>query len=137
MAGLLKKILKKDNREEKDKTLGPAEKKAPKESAKLSKKEKVDAYRFIQSAHITEKAGILTEQNKYVFRVYPKANKPEVKKSIESLYGVKVEQVRMVHCAPKKMRLGGKEGFKRGLKKGFKKAIVTLKEGDKIELSPR
>ncbi|MBU1136888.1 50S ribosomal protein L23 [Patescibacteria group bacterium] len=94
-------------------------------------------YRSIQSAHITEKAGDLTERNKYVFRVYPRTNKPEIKKSIEALYGVKVAKVHIVHSAPKKMRLGKREGFKHGLKKGFKKAIVTLKEGSKIELLPR
>ena len=148
MAGLLKKLLKKDQSEKKGRPFPKAEKKAsqkPSLSAPVKspkpvrplKEEKADVYRFIQSAHITEKAGLLAEQNKYVFRVYPKANKPEVKKSIESLYGVKVESVRIIHCAPKKMRLGKREGFKGGLKKGFKKAIVTLKEGDKIESSPR
>ena len=94
-------------------------------------------YQIIKEPHITEKAGILSEKNKYVFKVYPKANKVEVKKAIESLYGVKVRKVHMVHTAPKKRRLGRHQGWRQGLKKGFKKAIVSLKEGDKIELLPR
>ena len=98
---------------------------------------KIQIYQIIKEPHITEKAGTLSEKNKYVFKVYPKANKVEVKKAIESLYGVKVRKVHMVHTAPKKRRLGRHQGWRQGLKKGFKKAIVSLKEGDKIELLPR
>ncbi|MFH1671489.1 MAG: 50S ribosomal protein L23 [Candidatus Portnoybacteria bacterium] len=97
----------------------------------------MSAYRIIQRPHITEKAGFLAEKNKYVFRVFPRANKTEVKKVIESIYGVKITNVRMAHSAPKKRRLGRSQGFRHGLKKGFKKAIVTLKQGDKIDLLPR
>jgi len=103
----------------------------------ISKTKNAQIYQVIKEPQITEKAGILTEQNKYVFKVYPKANKIEVKKAIEILYGVKVEKVHMVHTAPKKRRLGRHQGWRQGLKKGFKKTIVTLKEGDKIELLPR
>jgi len=96
-----------------------------------------DIYKIIKEPHITEKAGILADQNKYVFKVYPRANKVEVKKAIEALYRVKVDKVHMVHSAPKKRRLGRHQGWRQGLKKGFKKAIVSLKKGDKIELLPR
>jgi len=154
MAGLLRKILKKDKPDKDKKAAGkPAgfsvekgkEKKPINRSGQApeirlptqSQKDDISAYLSVQSAHITEKAGILSEQNKYVFRVYPRANKPEIKKSVESLYGVRVGKVHIIHSAPKKMRLGRREGFKRGLKKGFKKAIVTLEEGSKIDLSPR
>lgn len=112
-----------------------AEKRANLEVSK--KKTTSGAYRVIKNPHITEKAGFLSEKNKYVFRVFPRANKSEVKKTIESLYGVKVEKVHVIHSAPKKRRLGRTQGFRRGLKTGFKKAIVTLKQGDKIELTPR
>jgi large subunit ribosomal protein L23 len=95
------------------------------------------AYQIIKGAHITEKATFLSGQNKYVFRVSARANKKGIKEAIEALYGVKVDRVHIVHSAPKKRRLGRYEGWRQGLKKGFKKAIVSLKEGEKIELSPR
>ena len=102
-----------------------------------SEKKSIQIYDIIKEPHITEKAGILADQNKYVFKVYPRANKVEVKKAIEALYGLKAEKVHMTHSAPKKRRLGKHQGWRGGLKKGFKKAIVTLKKGDKIELLPR
>lgn len=106
-------------------------------SKEHSSKAPVEVYKVIKDPHITEKAGILVEQNKYIFNVYPNANKSEVKKAIEALYRVKVEKVHMIRSAPKKRRLGRHQGWRQGLKKGFKKAIVSLKEGDKIELLPR
>lgn len=95
------------------------------------------AYQIVKGAHITEKATFLNEQNKYVFRVFARANKKEIKEAIEALYGVKVAKVHIVHSAPKKRRLGRYEGWRQGLKKGFKKAIVSLEAGERIELSPR
>ncbi|MBU1289669.1 50S ribosomal protein L23 [Patescibacteria group bacterium] len=97
-------------------------------------KKVVSAYRVIKEPHITEKASYLGEQNKYAFKIYPKANKSEVKKAVEALYGTKVEKVNIIHSAPKKRRVGRSEGWRGGLKKGFKKAIVTLKKGEKIEI---
>ncbi len=105
-----------------------------KEVVKLSDKNTVQAYQVIKEAHITEKACFLNEQNKYVFKVYPSANKTEVKKAVEALYDTKVKNVHIVRSAPKRRRLGRVQGWKGGLKRGFKKAIVTLKEGEKIEL---
>ena len=104
---------------------------------RADKEQTIQAYQVIKSPHITEKAGFLNEQNKYVFKVTSKANKIEVKKAIEILYKVKVEKVNIIHLAPKKRRLGRHEGWRGGLKKGFKKAVVTLKEGEKIEILPR
>jgi len=95
------------------------------------------AYRIIKEPHITEKATLLTDQNKYVFKVSFGANKVEVKKIIEALYSVKVKKVHLIHSAPKKRRLGRTEGWRHGLKKGFKKVIVTLAKGEKIELLPK
>ncbi len=112
----------------------PVEKKA---DLKVPKKKIISAYQIIKNPHITEKASFLSEKNKYIFKIFPKANKTEIKKAIESLYDVKVEQVHIIHSAAKKRRLGKSQGFRHGLKKGFKKAIVTLKQGDKIELAPR
>lgn len=95
------------------------------------------AYRIIKEPHITEKANFLADQNKYVFKVFSKANKIEIKKIIEALYGVKVEKVHLIHSSPKKRRLGRSEGWRHGLKRGFKKAIITLAKGEKIELLPK
>lgn len=103
----------------------------------VNKKQTLQAYKVIKGPHITEKATWLADQNKHVFKVYNSANKIEVKKAIETLYGVKVDNVRMIHSAPKKRRLGKHEGWRKGLKQGFKKAVVTLKKGQKIEVSPK
>ncbi|MFH0906715.1 MAG: 50S ribosomal protein L23 [bacterium] len=95
------------------------------------------AYEIIKGPHITEKSTVLAEQNKYVFRITSRANKIEIKKAIKALYGVKTESVHIIHSAPKKRRLGRSQGWSKGLKHGYKKAIITLKQGEKIEVLPR
>jgi len=132
MTSILNKVLNK-KKEEIKKDVKPA--KQP--IIKGSKEQLIQAYQIIKEPHITEKANFLAEQNKYVFKVFKQANKVEVKKAVEVLYGVKVERVNMIHLAAKRRRLGRHEGWRQGLKKGFKKAVVTLKQGDKIELLPR
>lgn len=87
------------------------------------------AYRILIEPWITENTTAMLELNKYVFKIAPKATKKEVRKSVENLYKVKVAAVNTVKI-PKKFRMQGKT---QGWKSGFKKAIVTLKEGDKIE----
>lgn len=91
------------------------------------------AYRILKSPHITEKATALAKQNQYVFKIWPHANKIEVKNAIEAIYGVDVLSIKIINVHPKKRRLGRIEG----LRKGYKKAIVKLKEGQKIELLPK
>ncbi|MBU1255556.1 50S ribosomal protein L23 [Patescibacteria group bacterium] len=103
----------------------------------VNKSQVVKAYQVIKEPHITEKATDSIEQNKYVFKVFPKANKSEIKKAIKALYGAEVEKVNIVHLAPKKRRIGKYQGWRKGLKKGYKKAIVTLKQGEEIEILPR
>lgn len=99
----------------------------------VSKKENL-AWRYILFPHVTEKAAILTEkENQYVFKVAPDANKIEIKKAIEGLFGVHVEKVRIINVPKKKRRRGLIEGYK----KGYKKAIVKIKKGEKIEILPR
>ncbi len=101
------------------------------------KKELAWAYGYISEPYITEKAVGLGKENKYVFLVSKKANKPEIKKAIKTLYGARVEKVHIVKIPPKQRRLGRYEGWRKGLKKPQKKAIVTLKQGEKLELLPR
>ncbi len=103
----------------------------------VNKSQVVKAYQVIKEPHITEKATDLIEQNKYVFKVFQKANKVEIKKAVKALYGAEVEKVNMIHTAPKKRRVGRHQGWRKGLKKGYKKAVVTLKQGEKIEILPR
>ena len=81
---------------------------------------------------ITEKATLLLEQNKYVFDVLPKATKPEIKAAIESLFNVSVIGVNTIRPPRKKRRVGRFIGYK----PLYKRAIVTLEEGDTIELFP-
>ncbi|MCH7604770.1 50S ribosomal protein L23 [Patescibacteria group bacterium] len=92
------------------------------------------APRVLVRPNITEKATILTEENKYVFKVFPDATKGLVKDSVEEVYGVDVESVRIINIPPKKVRLGKR---REGIKKGYKKAVVKVKEGQKIEILPR
>ncbi len=91
------------------------------------------ASKVLKEPHITEKATRLIEGNQYVFKVYPKVNKFEVKKAIEALYKVKVEDVRMINIPRKRKRLGRFEGWR----KGYKKAIVKLAPGHHIEILPK
>ena len=88
------------------------------------------ASRFLLEPWITEKSHQEMAQNKYVFRVSADSNKVSVKRSVEDLYKVTVLTVNIVNIHPKKRIYGRTTGFK----SGFKKAIVKLKEGDKIEL---
>jgi large subunit ribosomal protein L23 len=83
-------------------------------------------------AHITEKATDLAGKNQYVFVVKPGASKLEVWKSVERAYGVTVEGVRVITVHAKQMRLGRIKG----VKSGYKKAIVKVKDGQKIEILP-
>ncbi|MBA3387563.1 MAG: 50S ribosomal protein L23 [Verrucomicrobiota bacterium] len=91
-----------------------------------------DVFDIIQTASLTEKASLLSEkQNKYVFRVSPKANKIEIKRAVEQLFNKKVVAVNTANYAGKKKR-ERRADF--GRKPHWKKAIVTLKEGEKIDL---
>ena len=147
MASLLNKILKRDDKPEAEaKGTEPAKRtaKAKKDKKEMlpaktavsnaSKKSLAQAQRILKRPRITEKTGaLMAANNQYVFDVSVDANKTEVAKVIAGLYNVKVEQVRMIHTPGKKRRTGKHAGWKHGLKQGCKKAVVTLKEGDKIE----
>jgi large subunit ribosomal protein L23 len=87
---------------------------------------------LVKQAWITEKAGDLSGSGKYIFIVDKKANKPEVKKAIESIYKVKVSDVNIINVKGKAKRLGRSVGKT----SAYKKAIVTLKEGHKIDIMP-
>lgn len=106
-------------------------KKEEKKEKKIQELGKSDfAYRFLIEPWITEKSHQNMVQNKYVFKTNPESNKKNIKKAVEDLYKVAVISVHVVNIHPKKRIYGRTKGFK----SGYKKAIVTLKEGDKIQL---
>ena len=92
---------------------------------------KINHIDSIRSPIITEKATILSEQNKTVFKVDKKATKKTIKKNIEKLFKVNVVKVNIINRKAKFKIKQGKKSFKTG----YKKAIVTLKKGQSIDLT--
>jgi large subunit ribosomal protein L23 len=84
---------------------------------------------------VTEKQTAVTEKmpNRFGFRVSPKANKLEIKKTIESMYNVSVIDVNTMNYSGKAKSRYTKSGVVNGRQDAFKKAIVTLKEGETID----
>ena len=93
----------------------------------------VDARHFdvVLAPHITEKSTMLSEHNAVVFRVAPGASKPEIKQAIEALFNVTVTGVNTIVTKGKSKRWKGKP-YQRS---DFKKAIVTLAEGQSIDIT--
>jgi large subunit ribosomal protein L23 len=84
---------------------------------------------------ITEKVNLQMEKNgRYTFVVDKKANKLEIKKAVETFYGVKVADVNTVVVPGKAKSRFTKAGVLTGEKPSYKKAIVTLLEGETIDL---
>lgn len=92
---------------------------------------KISAYDVILSPVITEKATLVSEANKVIFRVALKATKPEIKSAVEQLFKVKVTAVNTV------VRKGKIKVFKgrKALLSDTKRAIVTLAEGSSIDVT--
>ena len=88
-------------------------------------------YDVIRSPSITEKSSLISEQNQVVFNVAKDATKPEIKAAIEALFGVKVKAVNTLLRKGKTKRFRGIAGRQ----KDVKKAIVTLAEGQSIDVS--
>lgn len=90
----------------------------------------IDIYNVIKKPCLTEKGMLLQEEhNQVVMKVNPKANKIQIKKSVEELFNVKVDKVRTANMHGKKKRVGRHLGQR----SHWKKAIITLKEGNKID----
>lgn len=88
---------------------------------------------IIETILLTEKASILSEkENKYVFRVSPKANKLQIRQAVQELLNVKVTGVNTMNCLGKRKR---QRTQKYGRTSHWKKAIVQLAEGEKIDLT--
>jgi large subunit ribosomal protein L23 len=83
---------------------------------------------------ITEKMTAQAEKlNRYGFIVDKKADKLQIRKEVEDLYGVKVDSVNTIRYAGKRKSRYTKAGFVEGRTNAYKKAIVTLKEGQAID----
>ncbi|MDR2384438.1 MAG: 50S ribosomal protein L23 [Tannerella sp.] len=84
---------------------------------------------------VTEKQTKITEKkpNRVGFRVSPDANKLQIKKAVEEMYNVVVENVNTMNYSGKRKSRYTKSGIINGRQTAFKKAIVTLKEGDTID----
>jgi len=87
---------------------------------------------IIKKPLITEKATDASHMNKYIFRVASDASSAEIRKAVNEIYGVNVVKVNIINRKPK-------TGFYRGVpnalrSKGYKKAIVTIKEGQSIDV---
>jgi large subunit ribosomal protein L23 len=78
---------------------------------------------------ITEASARAAEINKYFFKVSTDARKEEIRRAVEGIFGVKVESVNTVSI-PRKAKMRGRV---LGFRPGYKKALVSVKEGDKIE----
>lgn len=88
-------------------------------------------YEIIRSPLITEKATIITEFNQVTFRVPLTATKPEIRAAIEGLFDVKVTSVNTLRQKGKLKRFRGRLGRR----SDTKKAIVTLADGDSIDIT--
>ena len=85
---------------------------------------------IIKAPVITEKSQTEKANGKYTFKVDPRANKIEIKNAIEKIFNVKVTSIRTLNVKPKKRRVGRYTG----LTNRSKKAIITLAEGQTIDL---
>ncbi|MFA5094100.1 MAG: 50S ribosomal protein L23 [Candidatus Omnitrophota bacterium] len=91
----------------------------------------IEKYKIIKSLLHSEKGSQLLPFNKYVFEVDKRANKTEIRKAVEQAYKVKVKDVNTMIMSGKWRRVR----FKPGKTPDWKKAVVTLRAGDKIDVS--
>jgi len=89
-----------------------------------------DQHQIIRRALQTEKSSLMMAENKYVFEVERRAGKPEIKKAVEALFKVEVAEVRTMTVRGKVKRMGRFSGKR----PDWKKAVVTLVEGNSIDL---
>jgi len=88
-------------------------------------------YDVVLAPHITEKSTLLSEHNAVVFKVAGDATKPEIKAAVEALFSVKVTGVNTIVTKGKTKKWKGAP-YRRS---DFKKAIVTLAEGQSIDIT--
>ncbi len=100
----------------------------------MAKAKKTEAsewmYEIISQPHITEKATLGSEHGQVTFRVPRSATKPKIKLAVETLFGVKVKGVNTLVQKGKNKRFKGVLGRRAD----FKKAVITLEEGETIDV---
>jgi large subunit ribosomal protein L23 len=79
---------------------------------------------------VSEKSYELLDEGRYTFIVHPSSNKTEIKQAVESIFGVKVASVNTMNRKGKRKRFG----LVMGQRKDTKRAIVTLREGESIDI---
>ena len=89
----------------------------------------ITCYDVVKALVRSEKGTSLEKERKYLFRVASVATKIDVKRAVEEIYKVKVDAVNTVTVPGKLKRVRNRAGYTTG----WKKAIVSLKEGQKIE----
>ena len=89
------------------------------------------SYKIIRKPIVTEKATKLSEFNKVVFEVASKSNKSEIRSAVEKLFSVKVKAVNIINIKGKVKRFKGVLGKRNDIKK----AVITLEEGNTIDIS--
>jgi len=87
---------------------------------------------IVEHVLVTEKGTRMREENKYQFRVRREANKPDIKRAVEALFGVHVTDV---HTMNRKGKWTRGRSVRPGRTSDWKRAIVTLKTGDSIDLT--
>lgn len=97
----------------------------------MAKTIKPHNYDMLLSPIITEKSTLVAEENKIIFRVPLTATKPDIKEAVENLFKVDVTKVNTILVKGKTKRFRGKPGRR----SDFKKAIVTLKDGQSVDIT--
>lgn len=90
----------------------------------------VEATQVIIRPIVSEKSFVLAEAGRYTFRVHPDAHKTQIRQAVEELFGVGVVAVRTINVNGKPKR----RGFSVGNRRSWKKAIVTVREGERIPI---
>src|SRR5512140_2582507 len=88
-------------------------------------------YDIIIAPVITEKATIASEHNQVIFKVASTATKPQIKEAVEKLFDVKVKAVNTLNRKGKRKMFRGQPG----VQSNIKKAVVTLEEGHRIDVT--
>lgn len=131
----LKKIFKREKEENGEKVIKAKEEGIAPKDERISKRAPGSSGKLVvgvlRAARITEKTSQLNKENKYVFEVDQRANKPGVRRAVEARYGVGILSVNMINIPGKERKRGKQIGWK----PGYKKAVVKLKEGQSIELT--
>ncbi len=91
-----------------------------------------DARDVIVAPVVSEKSYALMEEGVYTFKVHPSASKPEIRDAVQEIFGVRVAKVNTLNRQGKRKR--NRRTFTWGRRPDTKRAIVTLVEGDEIDL---